>query len=94
MPNNNKISYVYPGANDLRNIEPDPFLKIHGNPVLITLSRLAKRKGHIEILKIIKKFITNYPTLQYIIAGEGEEKLNLQKFVDYNKLRLHFKFAG
>ena len=68
---------MYPGANDLRNVKSDEFTKINGNPVIITISRLEKRKGHIEIIKSLKQLVKDFPNIKYIIAGEGPEKKNI-----------------
>jgi len=94
IPNKDNVTYVYPGASDLRNLKPDPFIKITGAPVLITLARLEKRKGHLEILKVMKKLISEFPDILYIIAGDGEEKSNLKKFVNNNQLVSNVKFVG
>ena len=40
LPNKKGITFVYPGASDLRNVKSNNFIKISGNPVLITLGRL------------------------------------------------------
>ena len=58
-----QIKVVYPGANDLRSIESDNFLKIEGDPVLLTLSRLEKRKGHVYILGAIAKLKKELPRI-------------------------------
>ena len=94
IPNKENITYVYPGASDLRNLKSDPFVKITGGPVLITLARLEKRKGHLEILKVIKKLILEFPSILYVIAGDGEEKTKLKKFVNDNQLVFNVKFVG
>ncbi len=94
LPNIKNISFIHPGADDLRNNNLDNFLKIEGNPVLITLSRLEKRKGHAEILMALKKLISDFPKLHYIIAGEGDEKENLKKIVKRNLLESHVSFTG
>ena len=36
------------------------FMEIKGNPVLITLARLEKRKGHAVILKAVKKLTSDF----------------------------------
>ena len=41
ISNKEHIKFVYPGANDLRQIQSDNFIKFKGNPVLITLARLT-----------------------------------------------------
>ena len=81
MPKRKNINFVYPGANDLRQIKADNFMQINGDPVLVTLARLEKRKGHAEILKAVKQLKLKFSSIQYIIAGEGSEKLRLQKLV-------------
>ena len=95
IPKNNNINFVYPGAIDLRQkTKSNNFLKIEGKPVLITLARLEKRKGHAEILKTIKKLTSDFPTIQYIIAGEGPEKPYLKKIVKEKELSTNVVFLG
>ena len=76
------ITIVNPGTEDLRLIETRNKYNISGNPVLITLARLEKRKGHSKVLEAIKQLKPDFPEIKYIIAGEGPEKktlLNLTK---------------
>ena len=87
IENKNHIKFVYPGSNDLRQIESDSFMEIKGNPVLITLARLEKRKGHAAILKAVKKLTSDFPLIQYVIAGAGSEKSNLQRLVENMRLK-------
>jgi len=89
-----KIKIVYPGANDLHLVKPDTSFTINGNPVLLTLSRLEKRKGHIFILKAVKKLQKKFPDIKYIIAGEGDEKYKLQHYVASNELYRNVVFVG
>ncbi len=49
-------------------------------PVLLTVTRLVKRKGVDFVLKVLPDLITNYPGLIYLIVGEGPEKKWLQQF--------------
>ena len=89
-----KIKVVYPGAIDLRSIEPDTSIQIKGKPNLLTLSRLEKRKGHIFILQAVKRLKKQFPNINYIIAGEGSEKNTLQQFVKKNDLNNNVSFVG
>ena len=89
-----KIKVVYPGAIDLRSIEPDTSIQIKGMPNLLTLSRLEKRKGHIFILQAVKRLKKKFPNINYIIAGEGSEKNTLQQFVKKNDLSNNVFFVG
>tara|TARA_B100001123_G_scaffold394628_1_gene475562 strand:- start:2730 stop:3827 length:1098 start_codon:yes stop_codon:yes gene_type:complete len=92
--NRNKIKVVYPGSKDLRTIESDNTFKIKGEPVLLTLSRLEKRKGHIIVLQALQKLKKYFPSIKYIIAGEGKEKLRLKKIVKEYDLHDHVIFTG
>ena len=47
------VDYVYPGANDLRNHKEHSLKEVNGEPVILTLARLEKRKGHTHIIHCI-----------------------------------------
>ena len=91
---NTKIKFVYPGAVDFRNYNSSETLNVIGSPVLLTLARLEKRKGHIFVLQSIQKLKIQYPNIQYIIAGSGPEKKILQKFVLTNNLSKNVYFVN
>ena len=67
---------------------------ITGKPILLTLARLEKRKGHIEIINSIQKLIPDFQNIQYVIAGEGPELKNLKKIVKEKKLERNIIFVG
>ena len=94
LPENKMIKYIYPGANDLYSVASQKFINISGNPILLTLSRLEKRKGHLEIIKAVAKLILQHPNLKYFIAGEGSEKTKLKKIVKQYSLEKNIKFTG
>ena len=94
IPTKKNITFVYPGAEDLRKEKSKNFIKIDGGPILITLARLEKRKGHSLIINQIKKLITNFPKIRYIIAGEGPEMSNLKKLVKSSYLEKNVIFVG
>jgi len=94
IANKDHIKFVYPGANDFRQVQSDNFMDIKGNPVLITLARLEKRKGHAVILKAVKKLTFDFPSIQYVIAGAGSEKSNLQRLVKEYALEKNVSFVG
>ena len=88
------IHVINPGAQDLRNIQSSIIENINGDPVILTLARLEKRKGHAYIINAIKKLIIKFPNLKYIIAGEGTEKKNLKKLVLKYNLKKNIIFVG
>ena len=94
MPNKDNIKFVYPGAIDLNKVKSDNFIEIKGSPVLITLARLEKRKGHKAVLKAVKELTSEFPKIQYIITGEGSEKSHLQQLVKKYSLESNVLFTG
>lgn len=59
-------------------------------PIITTLARVEKRKGHKYIINAINEFKDQYPNIIYLIAGKGPylseiksyvKKLNLQDYV-------------
>ena len=88
------VNVVLPGASDLRNISEFEIPNIKGNPIILTLSRLEKRKGHSFIIESVKKILPKLPRLQYIIAGDGPEKNFLMNLVKRNNLEATVKFIG
>mgnify|MGYP006116729749 FL=1 len=89
-----KLNVIHPGATDIRNLKHIKVPNIDGNPVLLTLARLEKRKGHALIIKSIKKLQIKYPNIKYIIAGSGPELKNLKDIVKSESLENSIIFVG
>ena len=64
------------------------------SPVLISVARLQKRKGHNQIIQLLPKLLPKYPELLYVIIGKGSEQISLQKLVQTLKLENNVLFAG
>ena len=43
-------------------------------PVILTVSRLLKRKGYIEAITAMTEVVKKFPNLKYLIAGEGHDR--------------------
>ncbi len=76
---NQNITCIYPGAKNTIHLNQEIIQGIDGQPVITTLARLEKRKGHAYILSAIAKLRNEYPNILYIIAGSGVEFENLKK---------------
>ena len=68
-------------------------------PVLFTLSRLSSYelyKGYDMVLEILPYLITQYPTIQYLLAGQADikEKKRLEELVKTLKITNHVSFIG
>ena len=77
------ITVIHPGCN-----HPIEILEEYSNkaneivrdsfPIIITIARLDKRKGHQNILMCIKNLKVKFPNLKYISIGDGDEKNRLE----------------
>ena len=76
---NQNITCIYPGANNTVHLNEEIISNINGQPVITTLARLEKRKGHAYILSVVARLKLEYPNILYIIAGSGVELENLKK---------------
>ncbi len=90
----NNIEIIHPGVSSFENIKEEKLKLIDGQPTLLTLARLEKRKGHQIILHAISKLKNQYPDIRYIIAGDGEEKYNLKSLVNTLGISKNVIFIG
>ena len=81
-----KLEKIYPAAESLEKIDENKNHIIKGSPIILTLGRLEKRKGHINVLSAIRNLKNEFHNLKYIIAGEGPELKNLKDYVNKHKL--------
>ena len=88
------IKKIYPGAVDYNSIKEEFVPNISGDPILFTLARLEKRKGHKEIINSIMYLKSEFPNIQYIIAGSGYELENLKKLVKKLDIIKNILFVG
>ena len=92
--NDKYIHIVNPGAKDLRFQEVTNSYNFSGGPILLTVARLDKRKGHQKVLYSLKKLKDDFPQIQYIIAGEGPEKKELFRLAKKLQIQNHVHFVG
>ncbi len=92
--NFNKIEVIYPGVKSNKSIKEQSIDLKNGYPTLLTLARLEKRKGHLLILKSIFNLKKNYPDIRYIIAGEGDELVNIKNEVKKYNLESNVNLVG
>ena len=56
------------------------------NKRLISVGRLTKEKGYIDLLKVYKKIIKDYPDWNLDIVGDGVERKSIEDFIEKNNL--------
>ena len=91
---NQNITCIYPGAQNTIHLNEEIISNIDGQPVITTLARLEKRKGHAYILSVIAKLKSEYPNILYIIAGSGVEFKNLKKITKELDIKKNVIFLG
>ena len=94
VPSLKNIEVIYPGVSNFDDITEEKVKLTEGNPVLLTLARLERRKGHEKIIYTISKLIKDYPDILYIVAGEGDEKGNLVSLVKDLDISKNVIFIG
>ena len=98
-----RICVLYPGL-DLKRLEreagqPLPahigeWLVQHPGLLLVHAAMLRNEKGHAVMLEALAQLIGDFPTLRYIIAGEGELREALTAAVRERGLAEHVLIAG
>jgi phosphatidylinositol alpha-1,6-mannosyltransferase len=64
------------------------------SPIILTVSRLVKRKGHETILRALPPIIDEFPRCLYAVIGEGPHRAKLEACVSELGLSDHVLFLG
>ena len=98
--NPNKIKIIHPGIEIFDgSISEDISDKVKKivegkSPIILTLARLEKRKGHLLVIEALSRLKFKYPNFLYMIAGEGNYKDTIIKHaISFNILDC-IKFLG
>ena len=96
----NLIKIIHPGIDvyddfiteeDERNVS-DIISKY--SPVVTTLARVEKRKGHKFVLKALAEIKEKFPNILYLIAGKGPYLEDIKKLTIEMNLQKNVKFLG
>src|SRR5262249_51787757 len=96
-----KIYVIHPGV-DLASfrVEDDAALKIRQrhnlgeSPVMLTVGRMQRRKGHDMVIKALPAIAQQVPEVKYLIVGVGEEQATLYKIAQDMGVLERVVFAG
>jgi phosphatidyl-myo-inositol dimannoside synthase len=72
-----KVSVVRPGV-DAERFAPGESAEAGPKPVLLSVGRLQRRKGHDMVLRALPAVRRAHPGAKYLIAGSGEERPRLE----------------
>lgn len=83
-------SIIYPGV-DLINLTPQ---KKSSSPMVLYLGRLKYYKRVDVLLRSAKEILETHPSVQFVIAGDGEYKKNLKKLAARLGIEKNVEFVG
>lgn len=64
------------------------------NTRLISVGRLSKEKGYIDLLKVFKRLSIDYPDWTLDIVGDGSERESIENYIKDNELEDKVKLHG
>lgn len=77
-------------ADEFRGVKP----YVHSAPYLLAMGRLVHKKGFDLLIQAFARISPEFPQLQLLIAGDGEEQQPLQELLDRLELRDRVKLLG
>jgi phosphatidylinositol alpha-1,6-mannosyltransferase len=95
-----RIRVLHPGVDTGRFVPAphDPESRAHlgwgDRPVVLTVSRLQKRKGHDTVIRALAEVRRTVPDVLYAIVGDGEERGPLERLTADLGLGAHVRFHG
>ena len=95
-----KVRILHPGVDTqcYRPAERDPLIRQQlgwgDRPVVLTVGRLQKRKGHDTMIRALRHIRQAVPDVLYVVAGDGEERAHLEQLVCAEQAGNHVQFLG
>jgi phosphatidylinositol alpha-1,6-mannosyltransferase len=63
-------------------------------PVVLTVGRLQKRKGHDQMIRALGRIRESVPDILYVVVGDGEQRPTLERLVEQEGLGEYVQFLG
>lgn len=79
---------------DIRNKAGEEIKSKDGVFNIISIGRLVPQKGYDRLLGVVKRLHGEYPSINLLILGEGEERPNLEQYIHDNKMESYTKLPG
>jgi phosphatidylinositol alpha-1,6-mannosyltransferase len=95
-----RVRLLHPGVDTQRFVPAPRDLEVRTRlgwgerPIVLTVGRLQKRKGHDVLIQALRQVRKAVPGVLYAIAGDGEERSFLQDLVAREGLQEHVRFLG
>ena len=98
--NSDKINIIHPGIDIyedfISNEDGENVQKIikDASPIITTLARVEKRKGHKFVINAVSELKTKFPNMLYLVAGKGPYLDEIKKHVKILDLEKNVIFLG
>ncbi|MDC3208703.1 glycosyltransferase family 4 protein [Pelagibacteraceae bacterium] len=98
--NSDKIKIIHPGIDIYEDFISDKdrenVRKIikNASPIITTLARVEKRKGHKFVINAILELKSKFPNMLYLVAGKGPYLDEIKKYVGLLNLEKNVEFLG
>ena len=98
--NSDKIKIIHPGIDIyedfISNEDRENVKKIikDASPIITTLARVEKRKGHKFVINAISELRSKFPNMLYLIAGKGPYLNEIKKYVRILGIEKNVVFLG
>ena len=95
-----RLRLLHPGVDTSRFVPAPPDAEVRrtlgwgDRPVVLTVGRLQKRKGHDTMIRALPAIRRTVPDILYSIVGDGEERRPLEELVAAHGLAGHVQFLG
>jgi phosphatidylinositol alpha-1,6-mannosyltransferase len=95
-----RIRVIHPGVDGSRftGRVPRPVAHLEmppeASPVLLSVGRLQRRKGHDTTIQAVALLGRHFPHLQYLIAGDGQERNRLEDLARASGIASRVAFLG
>ena len=90
-----KITVIPLAVQDNVKSADQALLKLPAGPALLSVGRLVKRKGVAWFISnVLPDLVKKYPSLIYIVVGDGEERPAIETVIDQTGLRANVRLLG
>lgn len=91
-----RLSVIHPTVDVLPDpaVAPPDEFGLGGRRVVLTVARLVSRKGHDRVLEAMTRIRAEFPSVLYVIAGDGPERARLSALVRAHGLEDNVRFVG
>ncbi|MDC3125999.1 glycosyltransferase [Candidatus Pelagibacter sp.] len=89
-----KIKLLYDPIIDVKEINKKKQDKIDFNNFFLSVGRLTKQKNFMFLCQAFKKLVKKNNEIKLLIAGNGEEKKNINNFITKNNLQKNIILLG